>query len=837
MILPVLLHPGIHLIHKQEKKYSDGMDQFQFLNLSPDALNESLGPRPIINDAHALGSIPLPSTQAGLSPGLTPAAAMLDGDIDQYLSGDSISFLHQKLAETTGLNASYAQRESRLQETLEALKAEKQGVAQRCDALLNDQKKMKNEQTLLQQKADQETRLRFTYQDKLSCAAKSLEEQIKRAEESEQTVERMKSELAELDNFSGDVYEIANMSATQVDNLKEEVAVLEKMRDVYKASYLKADKENVRLCSEMETVKEKLNSLEETFKGASSEIDELKKENAKQEQFIGETLNRFKEISGHFSNMKEQFLLQQQSLGEYQNDTKEKSELICAMRDELHNKEKEVDEIRCLSATREEELARNVEKLEDTLNGLIGLREELENKNKQRGEIIENLREENIRCKAELESARATLNVERDYSTEKVAGLTNEREEGKKTRKELVAKLKSYKDREKQLYDAKDHFEKQANEMTEENKTMREILNELKTRSTAEKSNLEGELSAKEKELSKLRISVSNNGESLKRTREELSTVKKELSLLRIDKDKVDAERKELSDRLDDSTTTNQEDQKRIKEFEERMIKCQFLFMENDKKFTELSERCGQLESEKIEDKYRISNLNEELERIKHQCVEEMKTNDLLKLEVEESKSKLECSDRQAKTNAESMKAMAAGVREEIESCKQECAKKDEEINALYTQANEYKKLCDDGNKELAKSCEQYKAAMSKNESLSDTVSKVSSEKQDYLVIIENFTKRESDLKSELDKRLNHQKELEHTLREQKREFEQYKVNVENYDRLWQTERDQGLKELQDELSREQRIFDHNLKKEYFSPSPRKPQRRSVKSSPALSPR
>merc|ERR1712193_326713 len=181
-----------------------------------------------------------------------------------------------------------------------------------------------------------------------------------------------------------------------------------------------------------------LKTLDTTFQNASTEIKDFKQESSKQEHFISETLSRFKEISVHFASMKEQFLMQQQAIGEYHSDTTEKSKMICLMKQQLDVKTKEIDEIRKLSATREAELGKNVAKLEDTLNGLIDMRTGLEDKNEQRGKVIENLREENIKVKAELESAKVTLNVERDYSTEKVNTLINERDECKKSNREIM---------------------------------------------------------------------------------------------------------------------------------------------------------------------------------------------------------------------------------------------------------------------------------------------------------------------------------------------------------------------------------------------------------------
>lgn len=663
---------------------------------------------------------------------------------------------------------------------------------------------------LLQNQIDQETRLRFAYQDKLAAAQKDLEEVVKRCEETE-------------------------------GQYKHEICVLEKMLQAYKKSFQKVEEENEELCKRMGARTEKfvadLKSLETEHAELFSEIKDFKRENSKQEDEIRENLNRFREITAHFENMKEQFLLQQVAIGDYHEDATNKSKTISEMREQLDEKIRAIDEIQKLSATREEELNKNVDKLQDTLDGCVEFREALETKNKERENMIENLREENVKWKAEYESMKATLSVERDFTTDKVDTLVTERDEAKKKCRELMLKLKTSREREAELMETKTQYESQGNELFEENKTLREMVLDVENQNawfTGEKAKLEEELASRRKEIDSLVVDLNNKDASLKQKTAKLSATRNELHLLQIDKNKGDEEKKEVETRLVESAASLQEENRRIKEFEERLIKCQFLFMENDKKYTELSEKCSQLENEKIEDKYRLSAQSEELENQKLEYAEQSKTNQLLQLEVKEASSRLEESTLQSRTTAENIKAMAADVRQEVDGYRQECERKEGEVCALRAQVVDLKSRCENGNKELSKTCEQLEAANSKNECLAETASKVAAEKQEYLTIIENFTKRESDLKTELDRRSTHSNESEQKLRDQKREFEQYKVNVENYDRLWQAERDQALMDLEDELCREQRLLDV-AGGESFSQSPRRSRRLSSRS-PMTSP-
>ena len=738
-------------------------------------------------------------------------------EMDNYLSGENFTFLHQKLSEASSLNASYAQRESHLKCCAEQLKKEKEDISQKCETLLSEQGHYKSKQILLEQKVDSETRQRFLYHDKLVAVEKNLEEEQTHRKTLEEKLKDMQINLTNADSFSKEIYQIAEESTRQIVTLKEEIRVLEEMLMVYKRSFLKVNKENEKLYSELEYVNSQLKGLEETFKEASYDINSFKEENLKHETYINETLNRFKEITVHFGTMKDQFLMQQEALERYHNETGEKSKTINEMKRKLSNQLNEMEEVRKSSSLREVELNKTVEKLQDTLNGLVALRKDLEEKNQSSQNIIDTLRDENIKWKAEVASTKSILSVERNYMAEKnscVENISVERDEWKERYEDIAKKSNCSQKHEDELKKENEEYNKQKNEMLAEIKSLRNIIDNIEDHNkwiSIEKENLTEQLFAKGKEIESC-IGEANDVENcLKRRHSELSLLTNDMISIKEEKEKLEKENNGLLKRLDFSMKSEEDLKNKVKEFEDRLIKCQFLFMENDKKYSELDEKCKICEDKNKEDKHSIKTLNEEIQQLKVTCHDHHQTNEELQHELKETKFQLQTTlndnDVHTKMNNESIKMITSDIRKEIEEYRRECNQKEQTISMLTLKLEDNKIIFEEEKLKLLKANEQVNALQSKGEGTKDTISRISEEKKEYLNIIENFTRKEGNLKKDQDIRLLQIKDLEFLLNEQKREFEQYQLSVDNYNCLWERDREVALKDLQDELSRDHNIF------------------------------
>lgn len=740
-----------------------------------------------------------------------------ESDVENYISGDNLSFLHQKLSEVTALNSTHIQRESKLKNKIDELQKEKHELNKKCETFVGEHQNLKNTQELLRQKVDAETRQRFLYQDKVTSLGKELQDEQEAKKELDNKFATTQKKLTKVEAYAKEIFVVAEQSAKQVEAFNKEMRIYEEMLQVAKSSIVKTNEENDLVRSELCGLNNHLIELGDAYNDASTDIQSFKEENLKHETYVNDTLCRFKEITNHFSSMKDQFLVQGKEL---ERNTIVREELISELKEtktELKKKKSENEDMRKSSMLQGSVLNKTVDELQSNLKSLVDLNNDLDGKNKTCSSIIDELKEENIKFKAETESLKTILAVEKSYNTEKkmcVERFSNERNEWKQKHDFAAEELKLSEKREDELNLKIKETNEHIKQLIDENNELQHMMEKLEEENrwfSDERKEFSEMLTKKGKEIEDHVGDMTNSEKLLEKKQNDLIAMDKQLCSIKDEKVLLEREKFEISKDLETSKQKEVELNGKIKEMEDRVIKCQFVFMDNEKKYSELTEKCDKLVNDSRVDKSSIAELNAEIGKIKlknHECEQRKeKLEEDLKDAKELLSNTVADSNKKAQLNNENIKLISTDIKREMEQYKKYCDEKDETISLLTTKVGEMEKSSEEKNLKIVEVNGKISSLEAKNESLTDTVRNISEEKQEYITIIENFTRKEGTFRKDIETKLIQIKDLEFQLAEQRREFKQYQFNMDTYDSIWNNERNQALKDIEDELDRETSIF------------------------------
>ena len=244
---------------------------------------------------------------------------------DSLLSDQTYMFLREKLSDANSTIESFSQRESNLKNEIDRLKKDNDEKAKHISSLKSELQVVRNTQLNIEQKLDQETKKRFSLQDQVSGLEKEVNEKVLRNNHLEEKLKHANEALRGNENCNQQIYKIASEACDQSNSLSEQVQILEEMLDICKSKLDEAFDENKVLKSNFALIGSKYSELENDFQDKLNEIEQMREEATKQEEYINETLNRFREIAIHFANMKNHFLQQHETLKSYHGEILKRS--------------------------------------------------------------------------------------------------------------------------------------------------------------------------------------------------------------------------------------------------------------------------------------------------------------------------------------------------------------------------------------------------------------------------------------------------------------------------------------------------------------------------------
>lgn len=244
---------------------------------------------------------------------------------DSLLSDQTYMFLREKLSDANSTIESFSQHELNLKNEIDRLKKDNDEKAKHISSLKSELQVFRNTQLNVEQKLDQETKKRFSLQDQVSDLEKEVNEKVSRNNHLEEKLKHANEALQGNENYNQQVYKIASEACDQSSSLSEQVQILEEMLDICKSKLHETFDENKVLKSNFALIESKYSELENDFQDKLNEIEQMREDATKQEEYINETLNRFREIGIHFANMKNHFLQQHETLKSYHGEILKRS--------------------------------------------------------------------------------------------------------------------------------------------------------------------------------------------------------------------------------------------------------------------------------------------------------------------------------------------------------------------------------------------------------------------------------------------------------------------------------------------------------------------------------
>ena len=228
----------------------------------------------------------------GTNPFIGDVSSIEGSSTNTRLSDDTYQYLQKKLSDANALLATQGERENSLIQKLDQSSRE-------CQELRNKNSSLKAEiQTLTERQVEVDQKLETERRDKISLQSRidSLEHEIKEEKERFrlcfEKLKEAESKIIGSDELAKKIYSLATDSCAQSDVLREEVGSLETLIETCKSAMSKLSEEKQELSTKLRVVETEYEGYEGTMQDALADIELLKDENVRQENYINETLNR-----------------------------------------------------------------------------------------------------------------------------------------------------------------------------------------------------------------------------------------------------------------------------------------------------------------------------------------------------------------------------------------------------------------------------------------------------------------------------------------------------------------------------------------------------------------
>lgn len=212
---------------------------------------------------------------------------------DTKLSDDTYHYLQKKLTDANEIISSHSDRENELLRKLDEVTRNNEELRSKNSSFKSEMQVLTARQVTVDQKMETEKRAQASLQERLDAAEKEIQEEQARFKICFDKLKEAESKLVGSDNLAKKMYSLATDSCAQSDVLREEVDSLESLIDTCKSAMSKLNSEKQELSSKLCVVETEYESYEGTMQDALADIDILKEETLRQENYINDTLNRY----------------------------------------------------------------------------------------------------------------------------------------------------------------------------------------------------------------------------------------------------------------------------------------------------------------------------------------------------------------------------------------------------------------------------------------------------------------------------------------------------------------------------------------------------------------
>lgn len=248
----------------------------------------------------------------GSNPFLPSGAENVNSTNDAKIPDETYQYLHKKLADANAIIASHSDCKNEMNRKLDQLSRENEELRSKNSTFKTEIEALTVRQVTSDQKMEAEKRAQALLQERFDNLEKEMNEEKMRFKSCFEKLKEAESKLVGSDSLAKKMYNLATDSCAQSDVLREEVGSLETLIDTCKSAMSKLSNEKQELSSKLRVVETEYETYEGTMQDALADIDILKEETLRQENYINDTLNRFREIAVHFDSMKT-YVKQQQT--------------------------------------------------------------------------------------------------------------------------------------------------------------------------------------------------------------------------------------------------------------------------------------------------------------------------------------------------------------------------------------------------------------------------------------------------------------------------------------------------------------------------------------------
>ena len=273
------------------------------------------------------------------------------GTNNAKLPDETYQYLHKKLADANAIIASHGDRENEMNRKLDQLSRENEDLRGKNSTFKTEIETMMVRQVAADQKIEAEKRAQSLLQERVNNLEKETREEKTRFKSCFDKLKEAESKLVGSDNLAMKMYSLATDSCAQSDVLREEVGSLETLIDTCKSAMSKLSNEKQELSSKLRVVETEYETYEGTMQDALADIDILKEETLRQENYINDTLNRFREIAVHFDSMKAYVKQQQTKLEGYQKEIEARQGEEVTLRKNLKDLQCQLESLKKLKET------------------------------------------------------------------------------------------------------------------------------------------------------------------------------------------------------------------------------------------------------------------------------------------------------------------------------------------------------------------------------------------------------------------------------------------------------------------------------------------------------
>ncbi|XP_057310398.1 paramyosin-like isoform X2 [Hydractinia symbiolongicarpus] len=467
---------------------------------------------------------------------------------------------------------------------------------------------------------------------------------------------------------------------------------------------------------------------------------------------------------------------------------------------------------------KEVELKSKLEKLEESLNSMVSVRNEVNNKNKNLQSLVDELRERDVTWTTENSGLKSKLVFEQHCIKEIKSQLEKEqvkKESLKIKNKKLCESLKTLEMRygtveaqRKEIHEMNESLQNGNIKLVAQCKFMEINLAKLSN----ENADLKEELKKREEEVRAFVEDENNIEIYLKERYTAFTSLQVYYAKLEVAKNEVEKERDKLKKDIEILSKSKENAEKGNQGLEEKLSQCQFLFIENDEKYAAIMERVNTLMKQNITYEKTIKQMNEQINELKHNCQEHVYNEEKLRSELIQTTQRLEKSfDENEEIRAkltESLRKITLTMEEEESRLRDEYKKKDVKIEHLSRKVKECEEIIEANKTQMFNSNERVNLLSAKVECLTAEILKLKQEQEQLVQQIETFRHCESAWQNDATSNLSRIGKLEKMLDERDKTMALYREEVELLERLCKEDQMQAIKELQEELNRDHSIQD-----------------------------